>query len=257
MRPSVPSSNHSRRSSARPRCWLRAIRARQPVAQAQVARAVGGQEERAKRRVALAVVRDPYVAAGDRLDAGGARRAVELDEPERVGEIGERERGHAVRRCRGDRLVDADRAVDDRVFAVQAEVNERRGRHQERSVWTGREAVRRDCYNSTSLCAAQSHARGNAARMRLRARCACSRLPDARPSRARACRPRRQHACAVRRAAASAGQPAGLSAVVPARLRRRLRHRPRHREARIRVRFGNDGNYRVGWQDGLAQCKRK
>ena len=23
------------------------------------------------------------------------------------------------------------------------------------------------------------------------------------------------------------------------------------------VRFGNDGNYRVGWQDGLAQCKRK
>ncbi|MEO8506057.1 MAG: hypothetical protein ABI593_00345 [Betaproteobacteria bacterium] len=23
------------------------------------------------------------------------------------------------------------------------------------------------------------------------------------------------------------------------------------------VRFGNDGNYRVGWQDGLAQCKAK
>ncbi|MFO1325649.1 MAG: hypothetical protein U1F15_16540 [Burkholderiales bacterium] len=23
------------------------------------------------------------------------------------------------------------------------------------------------------------------------------------------------------------------------------------------VRFGNDGNYRVGWQDGLAQCKVK
>ena len=23
------------------------------------------------------------------------------------------------------------------------------------------------------------------------------------------------------------------------------------------VRFGNDGNYRVGWQDGLAQCKSK
>ena len=22
-------------------------------------------------------------------------------------------------------------------------------------------------------------------------------------------------------------------------------------------RFGKDGNYRVGWQDGLAQCKRK
>jgi len=23
------------------------------------------------------------------------------------------------------------------------------------------------------------------------------------------------------------------------------------------VRYGNDGNYRVGWQDGLAQCKKK
>ena len=23
------------------------------------------------------------------------------------------------------------------------------------------------------------------------------------------------------------------------------------------VRFGNDGNYRIGWQDGLAQCKKK
>jgi hypothetical protein len=23
------------------------------------------------------------------------------------------------------------------------------------------------------------------------------------------------------------------------------------------VRFGSDGNYRVGWQDGLAQCKAK
>jgi len=22
-------------------------------------------------------------------------------------------------------------------------------------------------------------------------------------------------------------------------------------------RFGKDGNYRVGWQDGLAQCKRR
>lgn len=23
------------------------------------------------------------------------------------------------------------------------------------------------------------------------------------------------------------------------------------------VRFGQDGNYRVGWQDGLSQCKKK
>ena len=28
-------------------------------------------------------------------------------------------------------------------------------------------------------------------------------------------------------------------------------------ERRDADRFGKDGNYRVGWQDGLAQCKRK
>ena len=76
------------------------------------------------RAVALAVVRDPHVAADDRLDAARARRLVELDEAELVGEIGERERRHAVGRRRGDGVVDAHRAVDDRVFAVQAQVDE-------------------------------------------------------------------------------------------------------------------------------------
>jgi hypothetical protein len=28
-------------------------------------------------------------------------------------------------------------------------------------------------------------------------------------------------------------------------------------EKRDPVRFANDGNYRTGWQDGVAQCKRK
>jgi hypothetical protein len=28
-------------------------------------------------------------------------------------------------------------------------------------------------------------------------------------------------------------------------------------EKRDPVRFASDGNYRVGWQDGVAQCKRK
>ena len=28
-------------------------------------------------------------------------------------------------------------------------------------------------------------------------------------------------------------------------------------ERKDAARFGNDGNYRVGWQDGVAQCKAK
>jgi hypothetical protein len=28
-------------------------------------------------------------------------------------------------------------------------------------------------------------------------------------------------------------------------------------EKKDAVRFGSDGNYRIGWQDGLAQCKKK
>ena len=28
-------------------------------------------------------------------------------------------------------------------------------------------------------------------------------------------------------------------------------------ERKDAARFGNDGNYRVGWQDGIAQCKSK
>ena len=31
----------------------------------------------------------------------------------------------------------------------------------------------------------------------------------------------------------------------------------RGNEKKDPVRFGNDGNYRVGWQDGLAQCRKK
>jgi hypothetical protein len=31
----------------------------------------------------------------------------------------------------------------------------------------------------------------------------------------------------------------------------------RGNEKRDQARFGSDGNYRMGWQDGLAQCKGK
>ncbi len=96
---------------------------RQPVDEAQVARSGLYEEQRAERLVALGIVREPDVAAEDRLDARAARRLVELDEAERIGEIGDRQRGHRVGHRRTDRLVDAHRAVGDRELAVQAQVD--------------------------------------------------------------------------------------------------------------------------------------
>jgi len=53
-----------------------------------------------------------------------ARRAIELDEAELVREVGQRERRHAIGRRRVDGVVDSHCAVDDRILAVQAQVNE-------------------------------------------------------------------------------------------------------------------------------------
>jgi hypothetical protein len=60
----------------------------------------------------------------DRLDARLARRAVELDRAEEVADIGDRQRRLAIRSGRRDDAVDAQRAVDDRVLGVRAQVNE-------------------------------------------------------------------------------------------------------------------------------------
>ncbi len=109
---------------------MREIGARQPVAKPQVAVARGREQQDARRLVALAVVGDPHVAAGDRLDATRPRRRVELDQPELVREIGERERRHPVRRRCGDGVIDAQRAVRDREFAVQAEMDKAGRRHE-------------------------------------------------------------------------------------------------------------------------------
>ena len=101
-----------------------AIRAGQPVGELEIAVARLAEQQQAIRGVALGVVRDPHVASDDRLDAGLARGSVELDHAEDVGQVGERQRRHPVGRRRGHRGVDAHHAVDDRIFAVQAQMNE-------------------------------------------------------------------------------------------------------------------------------------
>ena len=98
---------------------VRQVRPRQPLAELEVADAIGAQQQRAERRIALRRVRDPDVAAGDRLDARAARRRVELDQAEQVGEVGQRQRRHGVVRGCAHRVVDANGAVGDRVLAVE------------------------------------------------------------------------------------------------------------------------------------------
>ena len=76
------------------------------------------------RRVALGFVRHPHVAADDGLDAPCARGLVELDHAEDVAQVRERERGHAIGGRRRDRFVETHHAVDDRILAMQTQVDE-------------------------------------------------------------------------------------------------------------------------------------
>ena len=144
-------------------------------------------------------------------------------------------------RRRRHRLVDPDRAVDDRVFAVQAQVDEGRGRHHVGGVrgllefYSVRAATIRTSLRATSRTAYLPRCPSFASQLALLRRRAggAARPLRRRAAAGRARRPRRRRrsrrAQAVRRAAAAARQPAGLSADVPPGLRRRLRDRARHR----------------------------
>ena len=112
-----------------PAVLVAAVGAREPLGELQIALARLGEQQHPERLVALGIVRHPHIAADDRLDALGARGAVELDEPEHVAEIGHRQRRHGVRRCRRHGVVDAQRAVGDRVLAVQPQMDETRCAH--------------------------------------------------------------------------------------------------------------------------------
>jgi hypothetical protein len=112
-------------------------RAREQFAQVQVAAAVLHQHEQpARLLVACRAGHEPVgqrlhpqVGAEDRLDTRAAARLVELDRTEQVREVRQRQRRLTVGPRRGGGIVDAQRAVDDRVFAVQAQVDERHRGH--------------------------------------------------------------------------------------------------------------------------------
>jgi len=104
--------------------------ARQQLGQPEIPGARLHQQKQAVRLVALGLVGDPDVAADDRLHARGARRLVELDHAEHVGEVGDRQRRHAVRGRALDRVVDAHDPVGDRELAVEPKVDEGGIRHR-------------------------------------------------------------------------------------------------------------------------------
>ena len=79
-------------------------------------------------RLRVPVVRDVRLAAEDRLDAGLARLAVELDRAGERAVVGERDRGHLEPRRLLHEGRDAARAVEDRVLRVDVQVDERRRR---------------------------------------------------------------------------------------------------------------------------------
>ncbi len=105
---------------------VRQVGAGQQLAQTTVAGTVLHQQQRTKRLVALGRILDPHIAADHRLHPCTARRLVELDHPEQVGQIGQRERWLAVLRRMRHRIVDARNAIDDRVFAVETQMDEGR-----------------------------------------------------------------------------------------------------------------------------------
>ena len=110
------------------------IGARQ-TAQQQVARAGLAQQQHAVGAVAIGIVADVHVAAGNRLDPLAARRLVELDQAEEIVQVGQRQCRHPVLPGRGHRLVHAHHSIRNGIFAVQAEMDESGLRHDEKLKW--------------------------------------------------------------------------------------------------------------------------
>jgi hypothetical protein len=109
----------------------REIGGAEQLAQAQITGGAFDQQQQARQgRACLGMRRrlvvDPHVAADDGFDALRARRRVKLDHAEQIGQIGQRQRRLPVRRRPRDGRVETGDAVADRVFAVQAKMNEAR-----------------------------------------------------------------------------------------------------------------------------------
>ncbi|MCY1227059.1 hypothetical protein D9M72_393170 [compost metagenome] len=107
-------------------------RARQQHAQVQVAAPVLHQQQQARGLVAVFGIGQPDIGPDHRLHALAARFLVIADQPEGVGKVRQRECAHAIGGSGLDGVIEADDAVHDGVFGMQAEVDEAgcgHGRH--------------------------------------------------------------------------------------------------------------------------------
>ena len=96
------------------------IGARDQIAQAVVALRVLDQQQQAKRRAFVVRIDDVHVRAEDGLDALIARLFIKLNQPERIHQIGHRQRRLIIRARFAHRVAHANDAVGDGKFAVHA-----------------------------------------------------------------------------------------------------------------------------------------
>ena len=92
---------------------------------------VAAKQQQAVRPIRVRLVRDEDITTKNRLDPLPARRLIELYQAEKIREIGQRDRRHAVFECTqyGRTImvladIQTNGAVCDREFAVQAEMDE-------------------------------------------------------------------------------------------------------------------------------------
>jgi hypothetical protein len=95
-------------------------------AQAQVAGAILHQQQQARRGRSLLTPSSSPIQTSQPMTGltPAARRGIELDHAEQVGQVGDRQCRLAVGRRLRDRLIDARQAIGDRIFAVEPEVDE-------------------------------------------------------------------------------------------------------------------------------------
>ena len=106
---------------------------RQQRAEIQVPGAILRQQQQAVGVVAVDIVRDPDVAAENRLDPLAPCSLVEAHRAKDIGTVRQGQSALAVRRRLGHHIVDAHDAVDNRELRMQAKVDELRTAHDKDS----------------------------------------------------------------------------------------------------------------------------
>src|SRR5512135_3657664 len=97
---------------------------REQLAQTQITGMGLAQQQQAEVLVAGGIVGHENIAADDGLNAGATRLLVELHQPEYVRQVSKRQRRHRIRLRRRYRFANANNAVGDGIFAMQAQVDE-------------------------------------------------------------------------------------------------------------------------------------